>query len=63
MSYGLAPAMELCAAMSAFGHASQGPENQAMFEARREQGMKGFLEVRDGPFLPEAMGPKSKTVK
>ena len=60
MSYGLASAMELCAAMSAFGHASHGPERQAMFDAQQERGMKGFLEARDGPFLPEAMGPKSK---
>jgi len=60
MSYGLAAAMELCAAMSAFGHASHGPERQAMFDAQKERGMKGYLEVRDNPFMPEAMGPKSK---
>lgn len=60
LSYGLAPAMELCAAMSAFGHASHGAERQAMYDAAKERGLKGYLEVRDGPFLPEAMGPKSK---
>ncbi len=59
-AYGLASALELCAAMSAFGHASHGPERQAMFDAQKERGMKGYLEVRDAPYLPEAMGPKSK---
>lgn len=60
LSFGLAAAMELCSAMSAFGHASHGPERQAMLEAQAKGGFKAFLEVRDGPFSPELMGPKSR---
>lgn len=60
LSYGLASALELCAAMSTLGHASHGPERDAMFAAQARKGFKGFLEARDGPFLPEPMGPKSK---
>ena len=63
MSYGLASAMELSAAMSALGNTSHGPERKALTDAQKERGMKGFLEARDGPFLPEAMGPKSKVKK
>ncbi len=32
----------------------------AWYDAQKERGMKGFLEVRDGKFLPEPFGPKSK---
>ena len=60
LSFGLAAAMELCAAMSAFGHSSHGPDRQAMFDAQMQGGFRAFLEQRDGPFQPEPMGPKSK---
>jgi hypothetical protein len=40
-----------------------GPERQAMFDAQKEKGMKGFLEERDGKFLTEPFGPKSKVKK
>jgi hypothetical protein len=31
-----------------------------LFDAERERGMKAYLELRDGKFLPEPFGPKSK---
>jgi hypothetical protein len=34
-----------------------------MFDAQKEGGMKGYLEARDGKFLPEPFGPKSKKKK
>jgi hypothetical protein len=34
-----------------------------MFDAQKDRGMKGYLEVRDGKFLPEPFGPKSKIKK
>jgi len=34
-----------------------------MFDAQKERGMKGYLEERDGKFLPEPFGPKSKIKK
>jgi enoyl-CoA hydratase/carnithine racemase len=33
---------------------------QELHEAQEAGGMRGFLDARDGPFLPEPMGPKSK---
>ena len=31
-----------------------------LFEAQRSKGLKAYLELRDGPFQPEPMGPRSK---
>jgi enoyl-CoA hydratase len=33
---------------------------QELHDAQKAGGMRGFLDARDGPFLPEPMGPKSK---
>jgi len=63
MAYGIGAAMEVCAPYSTLAHCSHGPERQAMFDAQKERGMKGFLEERDGKFLPEPFGPKSKIKK
>jgi len=37
-----------------------GPERERLDKAFAAGGMRGFLEARDGPFLPEPGGPKSK---
>lgn len=37
-----------------------GPRWDELHEAQRAGGMRGFLDARDGPFLPEPFGPKSK---
>jgi enoyl-CoA hydratase/carnithine racemase len=63
MAYGIGAAMEVCAPYSTLAHSSHGPERQAMFDAQKDRGMKGYLEVRDGKFLPEPFGPKSKIKK
>ncbi len=63
MAYGIGAAMEVCAPYSTLAHCSHGPERQAMFDAEKEKGMKGFLEERDGKFLPEPFGPKSRLKK
>lgn len=34
-----------------------------MFDAQKEKERKGFLEERDGKFLPGPFGPKSKVKK
>jgi hypothetical protein len=31
-----------------------------LFEARRRHGLKAYLQIRDGPFQPEPVGPRSK---
>ncbi len=63
MAYGIGAAMEVCAPYSALAHCSHGPERQAMFDAQKEKGLKGYLDERDGKFLPEPFGPKSKIKK
>jgi enoyl-CoA hydratase len=63
MAYGIGAAMEVCAPYSTLAHCSHGPERQAMFDAEKERGMKGYLELRDSKFLPEPFGPKSKPKK
>ena len=37
-----------------------GPERQRLDHAFAKGGMRGFLDARDGPFMPEPGGPKSK---
>ena len=63
VAYGIGAAMEVCAPYSTLAHCSHGPERQEMFDAQKERGVKGFLDVRDGKFLPEPFGPKSKSKK
>jgi enoyl-CoA hydratase/carnithine racemase len=45
--------------LSALAHASHGPDRDRLFEAQKTGGMRGFLDARDGPFLPEPFGPKA----
>ena len=63
MAYGIGAAMEVCAPYSTLAHCSHGPERQALFDAEKERGMKGYLELRDSKFQPEPFGPKSKPKK
>ncbi len=48
--------------LSSIAHSSQRPDyrRKEMLEAAKERGMRGFLEVRDAPFLPEPFGPRSR---
>ena len=45
--------------LGALAHASHNEERERLFEVQRTQGLKAYLEARDGPFQPEPMGPKS----
>jgi enoyl-CoA hydratase len=47
-------------ALSALAHSSHSEERERLFEAQRQGGLKAYLELRDGPFQPEPMGPRSK---
>jgi enoyl-CoA hydratase len=57
---GLHAALLLEGTLGALVHSSHNEDRQRLFEAQRAGGLKAYLEVRDGPFLPEPMGPKSK---
>jgi len=57
---GLTSALLLEGALGAIVHSSHNEEREKLFEAQRSKGLKAYLELRDGPFMPEPMGPKSK---
>jgi enoyl-CoA hydratase/carnithine racemase len=46
-------------ALGALVHSSHNEHREALFEAQRQGGLKAYLEMRDGPFQPEPMGPRS----
>jgi enoyl-CoA hydratase/carnithine racemase len=45
--------------LSALAHSSHNAEREALLETQRAKGVKAYLEMRDGPFQPEPMGPRS----
>jgi enoyl-CoA hydratase/carnithine racemase len=45
--------------LGALAHSSHNEFRESLFEAQRTQGLKAYLEKRDGPFQPEPMGPRS----
>ena len=57
---GLTSALLLVGALGALVHSSHNEDREKLFEAQRSKGLKAYLELRDGPFSPEPMGPKSK---
>jgi|SRR5579884_1067308 len=57
---GVNAALLLEGALSALVHSSHSEERERLFEAQRQGGLKAYLRMRDGPFQPEPMGPKSK---
>jgi enoyl-CoA hydratase len=57
---GVHSALLLEGALSALAHSSHNEDREKLFEAQRTSGLKAYLELRDGPFQPEPMGPRSK---
>jgi enoyl-CoA hydratase/carnithine racemase len=57
---GVHSALLLEGALSALVHSSHNEGRQRLFDEQRANGLKAYLEMRDGPFHPEPMGPKSK---
>ena len=57
---GVHSALLLEGALSALVHSSHNEDREKLFEAQRSKGLKAYLELRDGPFQPEPMGPRSK---
>jgi len=53
-------ALLLEGALSALVHSSHNEDRERLFEAQRSKGLQAYLELRDGPFQPEPMGPRSK---
>ena len=46
-------------ALGALAHSSHNEFWEQLFETQREHGLKAYLDMRDGPFQPEPMGPRS----
>jgi enoyl-CoA hydratase/carnithine racemase len=58
---GLRSAMSMASALSVIVHAStDSPDVAELYRIRNEEGMRQSLQHRDGPFLPEPGGPRSK---
>jgi hypothetical protein len=56
---GLYSGLLLEGALGALAHSSHNEFREQLFEAQRANGLKAYLEMRDGPFQPEPMGPRS----
>jgi enoyl-CoA hydratase/carnithine racemase len=56
---GLYSGLLLEGTLGALAHASHNEHREKLLQAQREHGLKAYLELRDGPFQPEPMGPRS----
>ena len=56
---GLYSGLLLEGTLGALAHSSHNEFREKLFEAQRQGGMKAYLDMRDGPFQPEPMGPRS----
>jgi enoyl-CoA hydratase/carnithine racemase len=45
--------------LGALVHCSHNERRERLLEAQRAHGLRGYLDMRDGPFQPEPMGPRS----
>jgi len=45
--------------LGALAQASHNEYREKLFEVHRREGVKAYLDLRDGPFQPEPMGPRS----
>ena len=45
--------------LGALAHSSHNELREQLHEAQRTGGLKAYLDMRDGPFQPEPMGPRS----
>ncbi len=56
---GVHAALLLESALGSMAHASHNEEREQLIAIQETEGLKAYLEARDGPFRPEPMGPKS----
>ncbi len=57
---GVQSALLLEGALSALVHSSHNEDRERLLQEQRTNGLKAYLDMRDGPFQPEPMGPRSK---
>jgi enoyl-CoA hydratase/carnithine racemase len=58
-SSGLYSGLLLEGALGSLAHSSHNEYREKLLEVHRTQGIKAYLDMRDGPFQPEPMGPRS----
>ena len=46
--------------LGTMAQASHNEFREKLFETQRTEGTRAYLQMRDGPFQPEPMGPRSK---
>ncbi len=56
---GVTSALLVEGALSALAHSSHDDYRAKLHDAQRTGGVKAYLQMRDGPFQPEPMGPRS----
>jgi len=56
---GINSGLMLEGALGALAHASHNEHREKLLETQRAHGLKAYLDMRDGPFQPEPMGPRS----
>ena len=57
---GVNAALMLEGTFGALAHASHTEYREELFEKQRTEGVRAYLQMRDGPFQPEPMGPRSE---
>jgi enoyl-CoA hydratase/carnithine racemase len=60
LAMGLGAGMLMNVPLSNLAHASYNAERGQLLDALRTEGLKAFLEARDGAFRPEPFGPRSE---
>ena len=60
---GVTSALIVEGALSALAHSSHDEYREKLQEAQRTGGVKAYLQMRDGPFQPEPMGPRSAAAR
>ncbi len=59
LASGVTSGLLLEGTLGAMAHSSHNDYREKLFEVQRAEGVKAYLEMRDGPFQPEPMGPRS----
>ncbi len=60
LAMGLGAGMLMNAPLSNLAHASYNAQRAELLAAMQDGGLRAFLDARDGGFLPEPFGPKSR---
>ena len=59
LASGVNAALLLEGALGAMAHSSHNEYRESLFEMQRTEGVRAYLQMRDGPYQPEPMGPRS----